>query len=667
MEKYIINKLNYPMKYFIIMLLSAISFSACDDDDNQSVVNFDEPKMIVGPESGTINIIVRSNSAWKIQTKTDWLSFNIIEGAQGASIIASYKKNESKTDIRETNIIVETKDGQSSSSLTFKQMPIDPVIMFEDEIFAESEGGSYTAKLLMNIPNKDNGEFSFTVNYAVEDGVEWIKDIKLDNNILKFNIDNNLSPENRFAVITVNYIDDFGRVAEAYLKVTQYLNRDPALAILKEFEYVKSLAVGTVTENIYVQGIIIADGKTANFPKNRYTIQDVATNKAIVFDSGANLDITRGDNVKLWLIGTENTAVTEGNFTYNVFTSVGESSILEKNKNAVLNIPEIYIKDLTDDMLFSLVTLKDTEIAIPFGGYSNYNDWYVTGAGMYSALMNNYPTCIRDINGSNIYMLTNFEVPYLRDNLPQGSGYLTGLIVSAYNSNMGDIGTYSIRPLNKQDIDLAESRAAGFSEILVEWNCQKPVNFTEGMIFIPPTTGIPTAILSKSNATKFVSKYNAEGDIYFVDDYRAGKTVSAASYNAANWGTDVWWIIKNVSTKGISAPLSLQIETNSNPEHGPQNFAIEWSLDNTNWNSVQNGEYKCHGQTVSAKRYLTYIPGFKVYDFRLPDELLNKDNIYLRLRCTSTESVNKYETAQVQVIQTSSTNRIAHLSIKYNK
>lgn len=667
MKKYI-HKRSFTVNCLLAISFILAVFTACNDDNDASVVKFDDPEMIVGPESGTTNVVVRSNTTWKIQTDADWLSFNIIEGAQGASIIISYKKNESKTEIRETNVIVSTIDGQSTASLPFKQMPVDPVAEFDGEVFAESEGGSYTAKLITNIQDNGGGEFSFSVNYAAEDGIEWVSNIKLVNNILSFDIDENSSPENRLAVIIVNYMDDFGRVAEAYLRVTQYLNRDPSLAVLKDFNYAKNLPNGTVSENIYVEGIIVADGKTANFPKNRYTIQEAATNKAIVFESGSNLNIIRGDNIKLWLIGTENTSVAEGNFAYNVFTSIGENSILEKNANASLNIPELYMKDLTDDMLFSLVTLKDVEIAIPFGGYSNYNDYYITGAGNnYPNLMNNYPTCIRDINGNSIYMLTNFEVPYLRENLPQGAGDMTGLIVWAYNPNMGDIGTYSIRPLTKHDIDLAEGRSGGFSEVLVEWNCTRPSNFTDGMTFIPPTTGSQNAVLFKNNATKFASGYNTEGNIYFIDEYRAGQAVKLGTYNAANWGTDVWWIIRNISTKGITSSLSLQLETNSNPEHGPQNFTVEWSLDGSNWNPMQYGDYKCHGQTISAKRYLTYIPGYKVYDFKLPDDLLDKDNINIRLRCTSTESVNKYETTQVQVIQTSSTNRIAHLSIKYNK
>lgn len=664
MEKYI-DKSKQLLRSLLTILLIAFISTACSDNEENGRVSFDEQELIVGPESGTANIIVRSNTTWKIQTEADWLSFNIVEGAQGASIIVSYKKNNSETEVRDAIVVVETMNGQSSATLLLKQMPTDPVANFDEEVFAESEGGNYTAKLFTNVANEG---FSFAVSYAAEDGEEWISSISLSGNILKFKVGANPSPENRLAVITLSYMDDFGRVAEAYLRVTQYLNRDPSLAVQKDFDYAKGLVLGAISENIYIEGIIVADGKSANFPKNRYTIQEVSTNKAVVFESGSNLNISRGDNVKLWLIGANNTEVTEGKFKYNVITAIGESSILEKNTSASLTIPELYIKDLSDDMLFSLVTLKDIEIAIPFGGYSNYNDWYITGAGSdYPNLVNNYPTCIRDINGDNMYMLTNFDVPYLRESLPQGSGPLTGLVVWAYNPNMGDIGTYSVRPLDKQDIGLQTGRSAGFSEVLVEWDCLRPANFTDGMTFIPPSTGSQSAVFFKSNATKFASGYNAEGNIYFIDEYRAGAAVKLGTYNAANWGSDVWWIIKNVSTKGITKPLSLQIESNSNPEHGPQNFTVEWSLNGTNWNSMPGGDYKCHGQTISAKRYITYIPGYKVYDFKLPNDLLDKDNIYLRLRCTSTESVNKYETAQVQVIQVSSTNRIAHLSIKYNK
>ncbi|WP_368129158.1 hypothetical protein, partial [Bacteroides xylanisolvens] len=51
------------------------------------------------------------------------------------------------------------------------------------------------------------------------------------------------------------------------------------------------------------------------------------------------------------------------------------------------------------------------------------------------------------------------------------------------------------------------------------------------------------------------------------------------------------------------------------------------------------------------------IPGYKVYDFKLPDALLNRDNICIRLRPVRLPSgVSSFMPL-----------RLANISIKYNK
>ena len=54
-------------------------------------------------------------------------------------------------------------------------------------------------------------------------------------------------------------------------------------------------------------------------------------------------------------------------------------------------------------MLFSLVRLRDVEIAMPYGGLVNYDEYYVSGGGVNvygKNLTKYYSTCLRDINGT---------------------------------------------------------------------------------------------------------------------------------------------------------------------------------------------------------------------------------------------------------------------------
>ena len=304
--------------------------------------------------------------------------------------------------------------------------------------------------------------------------------------------------------------------------------------------------------------------------------------------------------------------VAEGTFTYKVFTGIAAEHIMQKEAGSPVQPREVYIRDLTDEMLFSLVRLRDVEIAMPYGGLVNYDEYYVSGGGVNvygKNLTKYYGTCLRDINGDHLYMLTNFGVDYRRHSLPMGSGTVTGILTREYNSNFGEMGAFQIRHLTQAEIALDPSRENSFSKVLVEWTCVKPAGFKEGVTHVAPTTGPASASLYKSNADGFYNAFLAgSGRIYFgnkprgdVDSNGQGtaNTVKGGGMYSALWDTDTYWLISNVSTSGIRSQLSLQIETNSLLATGPRDFVVEYSTDGTSWTAVPGGSYTVIGQCDS--------------------------------------------------------------------
>jgi len=75
---------------------------------------------------------------------------------------------------------------------------------------------------------------------------------------------------------------------------------------------------------------------------------------------------------------------------------------------------------------------------------------------------------------------------------------------------------------------------------------------------------------------------------------------------------------------------------------------------------VDNSEFTILGQfdrTAAGGQTEKNIPGYKVYDFKLPDALLNRDNICIRLRPVRLPAgVSSFMPL-----------RLANISIKYNK
>ena len=82
---------------------------------------------------------------------------------------------------------------------------------------------------------------------------------------------------------------------------------------------------------------------------------------------------------------------------------------------------------------------------------------------------------------------------------------------------------------------------------------------------------------------------------------------------------------------------------------------------NGEWIKVDNSEFTILGQfdrtAAGGQIGEKNIPGYKVYDFKLPDALLNRDNICIRLRPVRLPAgVSSFMPL-----------RLANISIKYNK
>ena len=650
--------------YVFALLLGLVS---CSKED-RGEISFDPPELSVASSAGTVSFMVRSNMGWTLEPSCEWVLLDITEGEQSASITATVLKNPFRDEPRTLYITGRTSGG-AQAVLTLTQMQDAPYITLASaELPVGSDAATSTVGLMTNLKTA----LSVSVGYA-DDSMPWISDMEAGDGALSFSVARNLTSKNRSAVITLSGKDVFGREAEAELEVVQSFNMNPSTAEETDFSHALSLPEGQVRENVYVKGTVVLDGRNPNFREGYHTIQNSA-GQVIVFKSSVDLGLSEGDAVTLWLLGTEIAKVNDGGADYLLFGGIGSWHIMAKSAGTPVEPLAVHISDLSTSMLYRLVKLEDVEFSIPFGGYVNYNEYYITGAGgpKFTALTRNYPASVRDINGDHTYMLTDFSVPYRSSSVPQGSGALTGIVVSEKNSNFGNIGKFQIRHLSESGIAMAKSRDSGFTGILAEWNFEKPSDFVEGQTVLAPSAGQKKAVFFKNNSTGFYSTYK-EGEIYFAEEYRGDKFTNPArtantykdcAVSSSRWDTDTWWYVENVSTKGIYGMLSLQFSSNSLQATGPAEFIVEWSLDGKSWTEVDGGKYQVMGQCTSTNLWDNHLPGHKVYDFRLPSELNDKDNIRIRMRLDSYMNVRG---STVTSFPAGATNRLAHLSLKYNK
>lgn len=673
MRKNIISRqsLSFP---FLLLLLALCVFVGCKDDDEtvEGTLELSAPVKVVNANEGQITIDVLSNTDWKIgkvEESASWI--NVKKAEDGAnSFTVQFEANPEITN-RNTEFFIVTVDGRGFQKFQFTQLGEDPIIQLSvNELDVVSRSRTHRLDVESNIPGV---LIEKEVIYGAASVDPWVIGLEVEGGVLKFKTERNLLDTDRKATIILTFKDETGEGEDisSQLEVTQMSSVNDVPPTVQNFDYARALPIGEIEENISIEGNMVVETPSENFrPGTKtYVIQD-ANNKAIVLEAMEDLTFDAYDKVELLLDGAEMAEVSENGFSFQIIKGISKGNVLKRTADQTFAPKEMYMKDLTDDYLLSVVTLKDVEFAIPLGGYSNFHEYYASGTPLsYSDYATkHYPAPIMDINGDHIYMITNREVSYRRKSVPKGAGSVTGIIVKIPNSAYADLGKYSIRQLKEEHINISTNTTDSFSKVLVEWDCKWDASkHVDGMQNLPPIAGQAAATLKKNDFRGYYLKnpdYTAyPNSVFFVDEYRGDKEgsttiMNTSAMNVNTWGTGNYWIIDNISTIGITKPISLQIEANGTLP-GPRDFAVQYSLDGQNWTHVAN--YTLISQ-ISANIKDNVIAGYKMYMFKLPNDLLNKSKITIRLLNTSDISID-----MKAVNVTGGTSRLGHISLKYNK
>ncbi len=636
----------------------------------------------------TTRIIVYAEKDWQLQTaeETDWVNVQVGAGTGKAYAIVAVTDNNGQLP-RATSLVV--KANGKTDTIRLQQLGLTPTLAINDAT-AQSipNGGTFKTPITTNIPLA-----KMTVSYRYEpaDQVDWVSQLKLENGYLHFKVDSNRSIVDRSAFLKLSYLDALGVTTQDSIEIKQGLGISYKDAVLKDFSYVKQiLAAGVVQENIYIEGTVISDkghpniAKNLNNPANKHTLDKTENAIAVYVQSadgksglyfktktpGENI-FNFNDHVKIWLKGT--TLTRYMNPDRAIVSGVTVTHIIQKEAQGGLLQPrEKYMSELTDADLYTYVKLKDVEISIPFGAFTNINEGY-------TARMDCYPTSIRDIRGNSMYMLTNLDVPYRRDGnaVPQGSGAITGILVAETLERYGgNIGKYAIRPLQRADIALQQDRSNGFSKVLVEWSrYRKEYAATPTTAANPLTPDIGQGKITQSGVAPF--DFTGNG-LYTTTDYNGliqEPTTVKGAVADGGWGAKNWWSAADnrgqyweiaLSTAGITQPVSLQVEGNVDIG-GPRNFVVEWADSNDDaaaWSTVASFTFE--DVANYSNTLLTQVAGYKALNFQLPQAASGLANLYIRLRAAD-NTAGSTTSDRGAVIDNTKSCRLVYVSVKCNK
>jgi hypothetical protein len=351
-------------------------------------------------------------------------------------------------------------------------------------------------------------DMTVDITYS-EDAQNWITNVDIRQSsadetqqLVLTTAENTSSDYPRTAVVNLSFTDGWGASVSQQINVTQRNSRE-TLGVELSFNEARKLATvdGVLIDDfVLIDGIVISDKSSGNAGENEETTattidytgakktlylesEDGKYGFCVIMDSETDNVFERYNHVQFLLRGATITKKTLPE-RY-VITGVTSSMVTSNVAGSASDVPtkERYMNELSDADIYTWVTLKDCEFPIRKGALCPVNEAYTIASNTHR--LSKYPILIRDIHGDDMYVYTNTTCTYRNDGsrLPYGSGKISGVLVhekfirfvsedAADEEDFGNIGTYQLRHMSKDDIQFNSDFEDSFSALLTEYRFQ---------------------------------------------------------------------------------------------------------------------------------------------------------------------------------------------------
>lgn len=623
-----------------------------------------EVKDAIAVESNINQSLIKAESSveWigSLELKDGQLSFTVAENTTGearkGTLTVSY------TDIDESvyRAVAEITQGAEPGHLALNET------VMAIEAFAGTKTAPWDCVLGTFMP-----ELTSSVTYEGSQK-DWISNVTTTTEALSFDVTDNETKEARTAVIKVELASK-GIAVE--LKVTQGVKTRQYS--FEELRAVLPSAGEQAFEGDFFEGVIVADAGQKNMETNPMTSatsyddnESAITNYVqsldgkygmrLKFATAADNTLKKGDKVKISLAGA--TLVREDNPVRYTLRGVSANTVTVE-ENVQLAARQKTIAELTDEDVYTLVTLPDVEVPFCYGSWVNVRKEWID-----AKRINFDNRILRDVNGNEIRMIVNTDAEwYLTDaGVPKGSGPVSGVIVNTTSEYYGSdiLGKYQIRPMKLSDIEIKDN---GFSEILVAWDYSTGFSRVSSL---EATTGTGTfAASSMAQANTFLQ-------------FRHTSPYPKGYPKGANIDKSVWWkdgAAKDAATfqfstkdaAGKKMTLSFGALIGNYKEEaasqGPVHWNVEYSLDGTNYILIEKVMIRPMG---AEKSTLLFLPAsLDDQCVELPDAIAGQDNVTIRFIAADDATVDfsKKDYSAKVVDGCNSRLVIGPVAVKYNK
>lgn len=200
----------------------------------------------------------------------------------------------------------------------------------------------------------------------------------------------------------------------------------------------------------------------------------------LIFDVQSYNDLQRYDIITLDVNGGRlRVSEKTGSVTVAGLTPL---AVVSRRSGTADSVPvkEKLISELTDEDIYTMVTLKDMEFAFKDGAIVNIKENYGQYVDKYhreykkevNFRMDGGRAMMKDAHGNAIGMAVNTLCDWRRDGdgVPQGAGLLTGILTDEQMRRYGsNTGRYLIRPLGRSDIKIDPKKKSSAWTMLTGW------------------------------------------------------------------------------------------------------------------------------------------------------------------------------------------------------
>ena len=426
-------------------------------------------------------------------------------------------------------------------SFTVTQSADEARITLADDV-APIEGGRRAVAFSTNL-GALLAEMKVEVTYADPTVADFISDVELGAGELTYAITANEGVEKRYATITVSCADLAGGVVSASSNITQRVTAQPrevSSADLRALFTAEDKSYASDEDHIdYLLCRVIGDAGNPNMdqnlntgPNSITTDENDCTNYVqsldgrygfrLRFDTPEDNVLARGTRLSLSLSGTVLTRE-ENPERYTISSLVGENMV-ESVAGEAIPVKQRRISELTDDDVYTFVSLENTEFLFKEGSYANVYENYSLSSDVNASQtgnnnrMDGWASLLMDDAGNSIYAPVNMLCLWRRSGqgVPQGTGTTHGIVVHNELPRYGNVGRYQIRVIDESGFGMEWAGESAYTEF-AEWD-GNPHKYSFGTY------------------AKFNSRYayNRLESITPSDDISSGKTVPNAELFCEN-------------------------------------------------------------------------------------------------------------------------------------